>query len=213
MRELVNWEDTEVQYPNRFSQNSIGGGLVELTPSPGVVRKEGTPQNARNFNTMDLAAFEALLIGNENTRLIRQIMLDYAALREMLDNYEELDTARYNALKEQLALEISQCLMISAENTRVLTQAMREIDGVKGLLVDVTLTNTQAYPFNNSVKTVQLPALRNTKDYFVIPEVVESAGGFVGDFSVTDKLLNGFKIAFNGSASTVNVRCHVVGGM
>ena len=131
----------------------------------------------------------------------------------MLDQYQETDTEKFEALKDQIALEISQCLMIGAEHTRILTQAMREIDGVKGLLVDVTLTNTQAYPFNNSVKTVQLPALRNTRDYFVIPEVVEAAGGFVGDFSVTDKLLNGFKIAYSGSASSVKVRCHVVGGM
>lgn len=163
MRELVNWKDQVVQYPNRYDKSDLGGGQVQLTPAPGIVRQEGTPQNAANFNAMDLAAFEAMLIGNENTRM--------------------------------------------------LGQAMREIDGVKGLLVDVALTNSLAYPFNNSQKTVQLPALRNTKDYFVIPEVTEAAGGFVGEFIVTDKLLNGFKIAFTGSASSVNVRCHVVGGM
>ncbi|MBQ9347359.1 MAG: hypothetical protein IJT94_08500 [Oscillibacter sp.] len=163
MRDLVNWKDREVQYPNRYDQSDLGGGKVQITPSPGEVREEGTPQNAANFNKMDLAAFEALLIGNENTRM--------------------------------------------------LGQAMRDIDGVKGLLVDVTLTNSQAYPFNNSQQTVQLPALRNTKDYFVIPETVECSGGFAGEYVVTDKLLNGFKIAFTGSASTVKVRCHVVGGM
>ena len=213
MRELVNWKDHVVQYPNRYAESSLGGGMVQLTPEPGTVRTEGTPQNAANFNRMDLAAFEAMLIGNENTRLLLQTMLDHAALVSRMDQYEETDTAKFEALKEQLGLEISESVMIGMENARVLAHAMRGIDGVKGLLVDVALTNSQAFPFNNSQKTVQLPALRNTKDYFVIPEVTEATGGFVGDFSVTDKLLNGFKIAYSGSATSVKVRCHVVGGM
>lgn len=213
MRDLVNWKDHVAQYPSRYAESSLGGGMVQLTPEPGTVRQEGTPQNAANFNKMDLAAFEAMLIGNENTRLLLQAMLDHAALVKRMDQYEETDTEKFEELKAQVALEISESVMIGMENVRVLAHAMRGIDGVKGLLVDATLTNSQAYPFNNSQKTVQLPALRNTKDYFVIPEVTEASGGCVGDFLITDKLLNGFKIAFTGSATSVAVRCHVVGGM
>lgn len=163
MRSLINWKDHVVEYPGRFTETNAGSGMVNLTPAPGTIRQEGTPQNAQNFNTMDLSAFEAMLIGNENTRLI--------------------------------------------------TQLMRDMDGVKGLTVDVTLTNSQAYPFNNSQKTVTLSALRNTDNYYVVPETLEKTGGFVGDYEISDKLLNGFKIAFTGSASTVKVRCHVIGGM
>ena len=163
MRELINWKDRVVEHPNRYAENSVGGGMVDLVPAPGTVREEGTPQNAANFNDMDLAAFEAMLIGNENTRL--------------------------------------------------LLQAMRDIDGLKGQTIDVTLTNAQKYPFNNSQATVALPALRNTNGYYVVPEVVSYSGGFVGDFTVSDKLLNGFKLAYSGSASSVSVRCHVIGGM
>lgn len=162
MRDLVNWEDHIVEYPGRFSVENLGNGMEQLTPAPGTIRKQGTPQNATNFNTMDLAAYEAMLIGNENTRM--------------------------------------------------LMQTMRDLSGVKGMAVDVTLTNTQTYPFNNSKATVTLPNLRISDDYYVVVEVLE-ANGMVGEFDVSEKLLNGFKLAYTGSATSVKVRCHITGGM
>ena len=94
-----------------------------------------------------------------------------------------------------------------------LVQAKRDIEGVKGLEVTKTLTNSQTYPFNNSKTTVALPALRNNNGYYVIVEVVSATGGAVGEFIVSDKLLNGFKLEYTGSASSVSVRCMVIGGM
>lgn len=94
-----------------------------------------------------------------------------------------------------------------------LTQAKRDIDGVKGLEVTKTLTNSQSYPFNNSKATVVLPALRNNDGYYVIVEAVSVTGGEVGEFKVSDKLLNGFKLEFTGSATSVTARCMVIGGM
>lgn len=162
MRDLVNWQDHVVEYPGRFTVKNLGNGMEQLTPAPGKIKKQGTPQNASNFIIMDVAAFEAMLIGNENTRM--------------------------------------------------LMQTMRDLEGMKGLTIDVTLTNSQEYPFNNSKATVSLSVLRNTNDYFVIPETLE-ANGEVGEYDVSDKLLNGFKLAFTGSATSVKVRCHVIGGM
>ena len=162
MRELVNWQDHVVEYPGRFTVEDLGGGMEQLTPAPGKIKKQGTPQNATNFNITDVAAFEAMLIGNENTRMIMQIM--------------------------------------------------RDLDGTKGATVDVTLKNSQVYPFNNSKATVSLPSLRNTNNYYVIPETLE-ANGEVGEYEVSEKLLNGFKLEFSGSATSVKVRCHVIGGM
>lgn len=94
-----------------------------------------------------------------------------------------------------------------------LLQAKRDIDGVKGLEVSKTLTNAQSYPFNNSKATVSLPALRNNNGYYVVVETVSATGGAVGEFIVSDKLLNGFKLEYTGSASSVSVRCMVIGGM
>ena len=79
MRELVNWKDHVVQYPGRFEEQVLGGGLVQHTPSPGKVEQQGTPQNATNLNTMDLAALEAMLMASENSRnilLMGRIMED-----------------------------------------------------------------------------------------------------------------------------------------
>lgn len=149
MRELVNWKDHVVQYPGRFEEQDLGGGLVQHTPSPGKVEQQGTPQNATNFNIMDLAAFEAMLMASENARELLQVNRDLAA--------------------------------------------------ITGEKIQVTLTNSQQYPHNNSKKTVQLSNQRNNMDYTVECEVVSVTGGAVGEFEFSDKLLNGFKIAYTGT--------------
>ena len=81
-----------------------------------------------------------------------------------------------------------------------------------GETMTVTLTNTQEYPFNNSMKTVSLPQERNHVDYTVTAEVVEYSGGFPGGIIISAKLLNGFKVAFTGSAKSVTVKLYVKGG-
>ena len=77
----------------------------------------------------------------------------------------------------------------------------------------VTLTNSQVYPFNNSVKTIQLKTPRNYKTYLITAEVTSVSGGAVGDIEFTDKLLNGFKVAYTGSAKSVTMDLYVRGGM
>lgn len=163
MRELVGWQDHVVEHPGRFVEENLGGGLVQLTPSPGKVKKQGTPQNATNFNVMDFAALEAMLMASENSRNIRHMG----------------DT----------------------------------VGGLKGEKIQVTLTNTQAYPFNNSKKTVQLSQSRNNTDYTVEAEIASVTGGAVGEIVYSDKLVNGFKVAFTGSAQSVVLNCYVRGGI
>lgn len=75
----------------------------------------------------------------------------------------------------------------------------------------VTLTNTQAFPFNDSKQTVALsPALPDTT-YAVITQIT-SAAGPAGEVEVSDKLVNGFKLNTTGSASSVVVDYIVIGG-
>lgn len=78
--------------------------------------------------------------------------------------------------------------------------------------MEVKLTNTDTYPFNSSQTTISLETSRNTKDYRVIPEVVSYSGGFVGDVIVSDKLLNGFKVKYTGSATSVDLKLYIIGG-
>lgn len=162
MRSLIDWKDRVVEYPGRF-QEETSNGLVIHTPAPGKVKQEGTPQNATNFNIMDLAALEAMLMASENSRCLRHVR----------------DT----------------------------------LGGLSGDKIRVTLTNSLLYPHNDSKKTVQLPVTRNNVDYTIDCEVVSTAGGAVGDFEFSDKLKNGFKIAFTGSARSVVVDCYVRGGI
>ena len=85
---------------------------------------------------------------------------------------------------------------------------------LKGFVIEADLTNTQAYPFNNSVKTIALTGemVRLNKDYTVIVEA-SPTGGHLGDVLISDKMLNGFKMAYTGSASSAHVKCYIQGGM
>ncbi len=82
-----------------------------------------------------------------------------------------------------------------------------------GDIITTQLTNSQQYPFNNSIKTISLPYAKNNLNYTVQMEVVSYSGGFVGDISITEKMLNGFKIATTGSATSVNLKLYVKGGI
>lgn len=162
MRDLVGWKDQVCEFPNRFKHN-VDGDKVTLERDPGTVKQQGTPQNATNFNTMDLAALEAMLMASEATRML---------------------------LRQD-----------------------EELKGITGEVIEATLTNSQVYPHNNSTQTLKLVTPRNTKDYTVTVEVVGVTGGAVGEFEITDKLLNGFKIKYTGSATKAVVRCYVRGGI
>lgn len=76
----------------------------------------------------------------------------------------------------------------------------------------VTLSNNQAYPFNNSKITIALKKPRNSLDYEISTELV-SSNGEAGDVIVSDKQTNGFKLEFTGSATTATVKYFVKGGI
>lgn len=92
-----------------------------------------------------------------------------------------------------------------AHNTRILAD-------LEGEIGEVTLANTQDYPFNDSAKTVALTKPRDTLKYRVVVEVI-SADGMPGDIKVYDKQVNGFKITFTGSAKSATIKYYVQGGM
>ena len=75
----------------------------------------------------------------------------------------------------------------------------------------VTLTNSQKFPFNNSQVSVALANRRDNLNYVVV--IVSATGtGNVGEIEVSDRLVNGFKIAHTGSAKSVAVNYAVIGG-
>ena len=84
-----------------------------------------------------------------------------------------------------------------------------------GELQTITLKNTAAAPFNSSADThttVSLRTVRKNLFYSVEAEVM-SHTGIVGEIVISDKALNGFKIAYTGSGSSVTLAIRVKGGM
>lgn len=80
----------------------------------------------------------------------------------------------------------------------------------------VTLTNSKLYPFNSTVSSpVSVPLTTNRKNlyYSIEAEATSVEGGLVGDIHITDKQLNGFKVSFDGSATSVTLTLRIKGGM
>lgn len=162
MRQLINWKDRAVEHPDRYTERQDGAYVVH-TEAPGLIIEKGTPQSATNFNIMDFAAFEAMLM--------------------------------------------------ASEATRALLHKGAKLDDTAGELHQVTLNNTYAYPHNSSTATVKLKTTRNNKNYTVESEVVSVTGGSVGDVEYTEKLENGFKVHFTGSAKKAVLNLYVRGGI
>lgn len=79
----------------------------------------------------------------------------------------------------------------------------------------VNLTNTKKFPFNSTVDspvTVALSKVRRNLFYTVEAEIT-TKNGLVDEVIVTDKALNGFKIGYNGSATSATLTVRIKGGM
>lgn len=109
--------------------------------------------------------------------------------------------------EQMAAIEAMQ--LETVEELRTHQRRLQRVEGEKGSAV---LTNSQAYPFNDSIKTVALAEERNTLDYEVRIVTVKETGGFAGEIKVTDKQVNGFKVAYTGGAEEVELTYIVTGG-
>lgn len=127
---------------------------------------------------------------------------------EIVQEGTPLNAANMNLL-DTAAL---QAIMMGSLNTALLRQLSDKVEAQAGEQIEVTLTNSLQYPFNDSNVAVQLGTNRNKKNYTVLVEVLSSEGGGVGEIKISNKLLNGFQIAYTGAASSVKVNCIVQGG-
>ena len=98
--------------------------------------------------------------------------------------------------------------LLLAEHTRVMNEHCRDIEAMTGEMHLIYLYNSAKYPANDSKKTIALKQQRNNTDYTVNVRVVSAVmpngvtldgdpAGTAGNIIVTDKLLNGFKIAYS----------------
>jgi len=127
---------------------------------------------------------------------------------EVIQQGTPQNAANFNHMEDGIsnAGELAALMAVGAIHQQ---QSLKDLAGE---VIAVTMTNTQEYPFNNSVKTVSLAQSRNHVDYTVTAEVVEHSGGFPGEIEISAKLQNGFKVAFTGSAKSVTVKLYVKGG-
>ena len=139
----------------------------------------------------------------------------YSSIEKAPGTIEEPGTAQNADHFNNMDAGIFEALMIAEEAMRHGLLMQREIDGIDAEIHEVTVTNSYAYPFNNSVYTVQLDKLRNKTSYTVTYEVVSVTGDpgcSAGDVVIYDKLANGFKVHFTGSATSVVLKLYVTGG-
>jgi len=131
---------------------------------------------------------------------------------EILQEGTPQNAANFNNLESGIFSALQQ----TAELARKTLQHERALDELKGEAGTVVLTNSRAYPFNNSVVTIPLAVRRNTTDYSVYIVDTTVSGGVdsqIGRIVTFDKLVNGFRIAYTGSAPSVTVRFLVQGGV
>ena len=84
-------------------------------------------------------------------------------------------------------------------------------DILKSGIGTINLTNAQEFPFNNSQTSVALQRPQSDSNYIVVA-FVETAVGNVGEIEIADKLTNGFKISYSGSAKSATIKYIVIGG-
>lgn len=110
---------------------------------------------------------------------------------------------------------IFEAMQTAMEAARAARLVKMDVDGLESEEHEVTVTNSYAYPFNNSVATIRLDKLRNKRTYTVNTEVESvdgDAGCSAGTVEIYDKLNNGFKVHFTGSAKSAKIKFYVRGG-
>ena len=146
--------------------------------------------------------------------LVQKLINNTHAVKKLLDKTAPLSdtadpsTSTEGAIGQQYLNASSGVVWICvAAESGVYTWIPLCVVGVK------TLTNNQRWPFNNSLASVAFAHQRNNLEYAVHCEVQQSVGGAVGSIGVSNKQLNGFDIAYDGSATSVTIWYCVTGGI
>ena len=75
----------------------------------------------------------------------------------------------------------------------------------------VTLTNSLAAPFNNTLQSIPLETEQD--DVYYLVDILSVSGyGNIGEVQVSDRQVNGFKLSYTGSAPSAEITYMVIGG-
>lgn len=217
------WQDLVTEYEDRYTVTRNADGTQTHTPYPGEIIQQGTPQSATNFNHMELGIQDAALATAIWSAgfLIWQREAD-ASTSALTATVERNAAATETALTatETAATDLAIATKIYALGDRYDQYHADEHEALidaetLGELQEITLTNTQKIPFNSTMDSPRSVALRQVRKnlcYSVETEVLEHTGE-VGAIQISGKALNGFKIAFTGSGTSVKLAVRIKGGM
>lgn len=194
----LTWLDHVVTPDRTFTMEQNADGTVTLIPA-GTVIQQGTNMSAANFNNIEM--------GITDHDLAMQILITLARSLADRETVSEKDIADLN---ENFARILADWETVSEIDIADLNENL--LAEIKAEEKTVTLTNSDKYPFNGSIASVSMAKARNTKNYTVEAEVTTSDGN-VGEIVISDKTLNGFKIAFTGSAKNVTATIKIRGGI
>lgn len=155
----------------------------QVEDQDGQVIQQGTLIDQAHLNNMEVGISDIHLA----YRIIQNVVLWFGRRLGVLEtSTDTTQNSRLSAVESEIAAEVK----------------------------EVTLTaNSNPWPFCTKETAVALTTTRKNTNYDVDVAVKSYSGGRLGDITVSDKLVNGFKLTHDGSAKTVVVTVKVTGGM
>lgn len=208
MRNRTLWKDHVISETGLFKILEQAGLANVYSVSPyGEVMQQGTMQDANHFNNIEDSldahemSIDILMCGlrwlqEGETEEIR--LEDVRLATELLMN-----GMRLNHWENEDRLDVHDTQIAALDRQ---TTELYKVD-----VVSKSLTNTSKFPFNSSKTSVALTNTRENTNYTVIPEITAFSGN-VGEVIITEKLVNGFKAEYTGSAKSATIKFTITGG-
>lgn len=80
-----NWKDHIVERPRTYTEVTNGDGTKTLTPSPGEILQQGTPQSATNFNRPEVFLQHLSIAFDMAFCIMQSMAMEMDTMREQLD--------------------------------------------------------------------------------------------------------------------------------
>jgi hypothetical protein len=214
------WEDHTSSLPGVFKvvPYDEANDLYKISEG-GTIMVQGTPQDQTHFNNMETGILDVHLALATVFNYTRQTAWGLDDTTSEIEKW----TAAYDAAQAGVNAKILDAQIAFPIMLNYVRQTVWRLDDDESQIESwiaahnileigtISLTNTLSFPFNNSIKSVALTRRQNTTNYIVLTDIAAFTGN-VGDVEVSDKLVNGFKIAYTGSASAATIQYTVIGG-
>ena len=218
-REIILNADSMDAYVSLFGMNDQNIALIEQECSVSVALRGSRLTIQGEENRLDLAekVIRTLFSMIQHHEYVDRVRIRYVIAMIREGKKEQIEETFKNVIAVTHRGKQITCKTIGQQQyVNAIRQNLWRIEDLEKATVqetgEVTLTNSLAFPFNNSQATVALANVRDNLNYVVEVISVTPTGGPAGEIEFTDRQVNGFKVAFTGSASKVVVKYAVIGG-